>query len=66
MLFRSGERFVAEQLFDARHARMVQAIERFAASGKLHLVAVGALHYFGPNGLLELLRARGYTVAPVQ
>jgi uncharacterized protein YbaP (TraB family) len=61
-----GERFVAEQLFDARHVRMVQAIERFAASGKLHLVAVGALHYFGPNGLLELLRARGYAIAPVQ
>lgn len=61
-----GERFVAEQLFDARHARMVQAIERFAASGKLHLVAVGALHYFGPNGLLELLRARGYTIEPVR
>lgn len=60
-----GERFVAEQLFDARHAKMVDAIDRYAASGRLHLVAVGALHYFGPNGLLELLRARGYTVTPV-
>jgi uncharacterized protein YbaP (TraB family) len=61
-----GERFVAEQLFDARHAKMVDAIDRYATSGKLHLVAVGALHYFGPNGLLQLLRARGYTVTPVQ
>lgn len=60
-----GERFVAEQLFDARHARMVEAIDRFAASGKLHLVAVGSLHYFGPNGLLELLRARGYAIVPL-
>ncbi|HXF45424.1 MAG TPA: TraB/GumN family protein [Burkholderiaceae bacterium] len=60
-----GERFVAERLFDARHAQMVDAIDRYAASGKLHLVAVGALHYFGPNGLLQLLRARGYAVTAV-
>ncbi len=60
-----GERFVAEQLFDARHPRMVEAIEKYAASGSVHLVAVGALHYFGPRGLLELLRARGYTITPV-
>jgi hypothetical protein len=61
-----GERFVAEQLFDARHARMVEAIEKFTASGSVYLVAVGALHYFGPRGLLEMLRARGFTIAPVQ
>jgi uncharacterized protein YbaP (TraB family) len=61
-----GERFVAEQLFDGRHARMVEAIEKYTASGSVHLVAVGALHYFGPRGLLELLRARGFTVTPVQ
>jgi len=60
-----GERFVAEQLFDARHPAMIEAIERFVASGKVHLIAVGALHYFGPHGLLGMLRARGYTVTPV-
>ncbi|HTT13727.1 MAG TPA: TraB/GumN family protein [Burkholderiaceae bacterium] len=61
-----GERFVAEQLFDARHPRMVEAIEKYAASGSVYLVAVGALHYFGPRGLLELLRGRGFTIAPIQ
>ena len=61
-----GERFVAEQMFDARHPRMVEAIEKFAASGSVYLVAVGALHYFGPRGLLEMLRGRGFTIAPVQ
>jgi hypothetical protein len=61
-----GERFVAEQLFDRRHARMVEAIEKYTASGSVHLVAVGALHYFGPRGLLEMLRARGFTITPVQ
>jgi uncharacterized protein YbaP (TraB family) len=60
-----GERFVAQQLFDARHPRMVEAIEKYTASGSVYLVAVGALHYFGPRGLLEMLRARGFTIAAV-
>jgi uncharacterized protein YbaP (TraB family) len=61
-----GERFVAEQLFDTRHARMVDAVEKYTASGSVYLVAVGALHYFGPRGLLEMLRARGFTIALIQ
>jgi uncharacterized protein len=60
-----GERFVAEQLFDARHPRMIEAIEKFAASGSVYLVAVGALHYFGPGGLLQALRNRGYSITPI-
>lgn len=60
-----GERFVAEQLFDARHPAMIEAIDRFVASGKVYLVAVGALHYFGPRGLLAALRERGYVIALV-
>jgi uncharacterized protein YbaP (TraB family) len=60
-----GERFVAEQLFDARHPRMIEAIEKYTASGSVYLVAVGALHYFGPKGLLEALRGRGFTVTPI-
>ncbi len=61
----AAERFVVEQVIDARHPAMVEAIERFAASDRLHLVAVGSLHYFGPNGLLALLRGRGYTIKPL-
>ena len=41
---------------------MLGAIESYAASGRLHLVVIGALHYFGPYGLLQMLRARGYSV----
>jgi len=61
----SGERFVADQLFDTRHPRMIEAIEKYTASGSVYLVAVGALHYFGPKGLLEALRGRGFTITPV-
>jgi uncharacterized protein YbaP (TraB family) len=60
-----AERFVFEEIIDGRHPRMVDSIERFVAGGKLHLIAVGSLHFFGPNGLLELLRQRGYTVTLV-
>ena len=59
---RAAQRFVAERIIRGRHPKMVAAIERFAASGRLHLVVVGALHYFGPDGLLQMLRDRGYSV----
>ncbi len=59
---RDARRFVAERIFVGRHPKMVAAIERYAASGRLHAVAIGSLHYFGPNGLLRLLRDRGFTV----
>jgi uncharacterized protein YbaP (TraB family) len=45
---------------------MVAAIERYAASERLHLVVIGALHYFGPEGLLQLLRSRGYVLTRLQ
>lgn len=61
-----AERFVVEKLLDGRHPKMLGEIERFGASGQLHLVAVGSLHYFGPNGLLAGLRARGWTVTEVR
>jgi hypothetical protein len=59
---RAALRFFAERLVRGRHPKLVAAIERYAASGRLHLVVIGALHYFGPDGLLQLLRDRGYTV----
>ena len=30
------------------------------------LIAVGAAHLLGPEGLIQLLRDRGYTVEPVK
>lgn len=61
----AGERWITEQVIDGRHGEMLAAIDRFAASGRLHVVAVGTLHFFGPTGLLDGLRARGYAIAPV-
>ena len=61
-----AERFVVEQLLDARHPKMLDEIERYAASGQKHVVAVGSLHYFGPNGLVAGLRNRGWSVTASQ
>ena len=57
-----AERFVIERIIEGRHPRMLERIDELAASGKPHLVVVGALHYFGPQGLLKALTARGYRV----
>lgn len=61
----AAERFVAQAIIDGRHPALVAGIEKAAATGKLHVVALGSLHYFGPNGLLELLRKRGFTISPL-
>jgi len=61
----AGERWVRQQVIDGRHPAMLDAIERFGASGRLHVVAVGALHFFGPDGLLDGLRARGFRITPL-
>lgn len=57
-----AERFVFERIIKGRHPKMLATIERFAASGELHLVALGALHYFGADGLLQSLRQRGFVL----
>jgi uncharacterized protein YbaP (TraB family) len=41
---------------------MVARMESMMRDGKSYLFAVGSLHLVGPDGLVELLRARGYTV----
>ncbi len=62
---RAAQRFVADRVLRGRHPKMAAAIERFGASDRLHLVVIGALHYFGPDGLLAVLRGRGYRIERV-
>jgi uncharacterized protein YbaP (TraB family) len=47
-------------LYD-RNASWIAPIEKMHASGG-GFIAVGALHVLGPDSVVELLRARGYTV----
>jgi uncharacterized protein YbaP (TraB family) len=57
-----GARFTVDTILLGRHDAMVRRIETLMADGKKYLFAVGALHLVGPRGLVEMLKARGYTV----
>ncbi|MEP6608534.1 MAG: TraB/GumN family protein [Burkholderiaceae bacterium] len=57
-----GARFTVDTILLGRHPLMVRKIETMMADGKTYLFAVGALHLAGPQGLVEQLRARGYTL----
>jgi len=50
-----------EKLIDQRNVRMAQRMEPFLKKGKA-FIAVGALHLPGKNGLLQLLREKGFVV----
>lgn len=58
----AGARFTVDALLLGRHAGMVERIATLMADGRTYLFAVGSLHLVGPDGLVEVLRARGYTV----
>jgi hypothetical protein len=57
-----GARFTVDTILLGRHPAMVRKIEALMADGRTHLIAVGSLHLPGPDGLVAMLRARGYTV----
>ena len=50
------------RLLDARNRAWLPKIENFLQSAQTYFVVVGAAHFGGPNGLLALLRAKGYQV----
>jgi uncharacterized protein YbaP (TraB family) len=55
---------VMNQMLTRRNHRMVERMEPFFKQGKV-FVAVGALHLVGEEGLVSLLRQRGYMVSPI-
>jgi hypothetical protein len=52
-------------LNEDRNRRWIPQIEALLSGGEDTLVIVGALHLVGDVGLVELLRARGYSVERV-
>lgn len=58
----TGSRFTVDTILLGRHPQMVRKIEILMADGKSYVFAVGSLHLVGPQGLVEMLRARGYTL----
>ena len=53
-------------LLKQRNARWLDELDTLLHGGKPVLVTVGAAHLIGPDGLLALLRARGYTTTRIQ
>ena len=53
------------RIIDQRNRNWLPKIERDLASDHTSFVVVGAAHLGGPNGLLALLRSRGYQVEPL-
>lgn len=51
-----------ERLFDQRNRAMADKVAGMLGGGDVVLVGVGAAHLMGAAGLVELLRARGYSV----
>ena len=50
----------AVRILDERNRRWMPKIEGYLRSGRTYYVVVGAAHLGGRNGLLAMLRARGY------
>ena len=50
------------RLFLDRNLRWIPQIERLLTGADIYLVIVGAAHLVGKEGVVELLRAKGYTV----
>ena len=53
---------LGHRLLAARNRRWMPKIEQYLRSSQIYFVVVGAAHMGGPEGLLALLRARGYKI----
>lgn len=59
----SSETYLKAMLYD-RNTDMVKSMDSIMKTGSL-FAAIGAAHLPGKNGVIEALRAKGYTVAPI-
>jgi uncharacterized protein YbaP (TraB family) len=57
--------FMTSELLEARNVVMADVAIRDMNQPGMTFFAVGALHLFGPKGLIEELKRRGYTVTPL-
>lgn len=49
-----------------RNIEMIKKIEDYMKTDKKYAVAVGALHFFGEDGIVDLLKAKGYSVSKIE
>lgn len=54
-----------DRLLAARNRAWLPRLTAMFGGDGTHLIVVGAAHLVGPDGLVDLLKARGYTLRPV-
>lgn len=54
------------KLFDERNVGMASKVEGYLKSGDVHFVIMGAGHLLGDKGVVQLLKAKGYTLEQVE
>ena len=55
-----GEKFL---MLDARNLNWINKIDKYLTNNNCFVI-VGALHLYGENGLINLLKKKGYKVKP--
>jgi len=60
-----AERAMMKRLLDERNPHLADGVAALHEGGQRVFAAVGALHMVGPQGLVALLRQRGFTVTRV-
>ncbi len=50
---------ISERLIYERNEKMAKKIEQLHSTGKIHFVVVGAAHFVGKRGIIELLKKSG-------
>ena len=53
---------LADRFLTDRNRKWIPKIEAYLQSGKTYFVVAGAAHMGGPNGIIALLRDRGYHI----
>lgn len=54
-----------EKLVLTRNRSMAQKAEEYLTSGQKVFFLVGALHFYGEGGIIDLLQKDGYTITPI-
>lgn len=54
-----------DEMLGKRNPLMADKAEEYIKAGKKVLVMVGAAHFYGDNGLINLMQKRGYTVTRI-
>ena len=60
-----GSGLASDKMLDVRNQRWIPKIEK-AIAAKPTFIAVGAAHLGGKNGVVSLLRAKGYKLKPIR